>query len=110
MRAPTIENYIKSRNPKESVYEINEIAVTLDKKILKESQTREQAVNHIYSLISSMDTVDDAAVAAYDVKLTEEDLHRITLWLDSCSVFYGVYEKEGGEAQLAGKIVHPTLE
>ncbi len=44
------------------------------------------------------------------VKLSKEDLHRITLWLDSCSIFYGVYEKEGGKAQLEGKIVRPTLE
>ena len=46
----------------------------------------------------------------YDVKLSEEELHRITLWLDCCSVFYGVYEKEGGEAQLLGEVVRPTLE
>ena len=46
----------------------------------------------------------------YDVKLSEEDLHRITLWLDCCSLFYGVYEKEGGEAQLRGEIVKPTLQ
>ncbi|MBN1816863.1 MAG: discoidin domain-containing protein [Sedimentisphaerales bacterium] len=46
----------------------------------------------------------------YDVKLSEEDMHRMTLWLDSCSVFYGVYEEEGGIAQLQGKIVQPTLE
>jgi len=46
----------------------------------------------------------------YDVKLSKEDLHRITLWLDCCSVFYGVYEREGGEAQLRGEIVKPTLE
>ena len=46
----------------------------------------------------------------YDVKLSEEELHRITLWLDCCSIFYGVYEKEGGEAQLRGEIVRPTLE
>jgi hypothetical protein len=45
-----------------------------------------------------------------DVKLSEEDLHRIAVWLDSCSVFYGVYEKEGGEAQLRGEIARPTLE
>ena len=44
------------------------------------------------------------------VKLSAEELHRIALWLDSCSIFYGVYEKEGGEAQLRGEIVHPTLE
>ncbi|MHC4253462.1 MAG: HzsA-related protein, partial [Planctomycetota bacterium] len=44
------------------------------------------------------------------LKLPEEDLHRITLWLDSSSIFYGVYEKEGGEAQLRGEIVKPTLE
>ena len=44
------------------------------------------------------------------VKLTPEDMHRITLWLDSCSIFYGVYEREGGEAQLRGGIVRPTLE
>jgi hypothetical protein len=46
----------------------------------------------------------------YDVKLSKEEMHRITVWLDSCSIFYGVYEKEGGIAQLQGKIVFPTLE
>lgn len=46
----------------------------------------------------------------YDVKLPEEDLHRLTLWLDCCSIFYGVYEKDGGEAQLLGEVVRPTLE
>ncbi|MCH8042631.1 MAG: hypothetical protein IID44_02830 [Planctomycetes bacterium] len=46
----------------------------------------------------------------HDVKLSAEELHRITLWLDLSSVFYGVYEKEGGEAQLRGEVVHPTLE
>jgi hypothetical protein len=46
----------------------------------------------------------------YDVKLSEEEMHRIIVWLDSCSIFYGVYEKEGGIAQLQGKVVYPTLE
>ena len=46
----------------------------------------------------------------YDVKLSEEDFHRIALWLDCCSMFYGVYEKEGGEAQLRGLVAQPTLE
>jgi hypothetical protein len=46
----------------------------------------------------------------YDVELSEEEMHRITVWLDSCSIFYGVYEKEGGIAQLEGKVVYPTLE
>jgi hypothetical protein len=46
----------------------------------------------------------------HDVKLPAEDLHRLSLWLDCCSIFYGVYEKEGGEAQLRGEIVRPTLE
>jgi hypothetical protein len=46
----------------------------------------------------------------YDVKLSAEELHRLTLWLDCASIFYGVYEKEGGEAQLRGEIVRPTLE
>jgi hypothetical protein len=45
-----------------------------------------------------------------DVKLSAEDMHRIALWLDCCSIFYGVYEKEGGLAQLEGKVVRPTLE
>jgi len=44
------------------------------------------------------------------VNLTPDELHRITLWLDCCSVFYGVYERDGGQAQLAGKVVSPTLE
>jgi len=46
----------------------------------------------------------------YDVKLPPEDMHRLTVWLDSCSLFYGVYEKEGGRAQLRGEIAEPTLE
>ena len=46
----------------------------------------------------------------HDVVLPPADLRRITLWLDSCSVFYGVYEKEGGQAQLRGQPAFPTLE
>ncbi|MDD4871665.1 MAG: NPCBM/NEW2 domain-containing protein [Kiritimatiellae bacterium] len=46
----------------------------------------------------------------HDVKLSAEDMHRITLWLDCSSLFYGVFEKEGGEAQLRGEIVKATLE
>ncbi|MFH1718447.1 MAG: hypothetical protein ABIF19_13920 [Planctomycetota bacterium] len=46
----------------------------------------------------------------YGLKLPPEDLHRITVWLDSCSIFYGVYEQQGGEAQLRAEIVRPTLE
>jgi hypothetical protein len=46
----------------------------------------------------------------YDVELTKEEMHRITVWLDSLSNFYGVYEKEAGEAQLRGEIVWPGLE
>ncbi|MFA6564071.1 MAG: hypothetical protein WCV00_19370 [Verrucomicrobiia bacterium] len=46
----------------------------------------------------------------HDVKLSPEELHRIAVWLDSTSPFYGVYEKEGGLAQLRGEIAKPTLE
>jgi hypothetical protein len=46
----------------------------------------------------------------YDVKLSDEDLHRLTLWLDCTSMFYGVYEREPGQAQLRGEIAWPTLE
>ena len=46
----------------------------------------------------------------HDVKLSPEDMHRLVLWLDSVSQFYGVYEKEGGEAQLKGLEAKPTLE
>jgi hypothetical protein len=42
--------------------------------------------------------------------LSPEDLHRLTLWLDLSSMFYGVYERERGEAQLRGEIAWPTLE
>ena len=31
----------------------------------------------------------------YGVKLSAEELHRLTLWLDCSSMFYGVYECEG---------------
>jgi hypothetical protein len=46
----------------------------------------------------------------HDLKLSAEDMHRITLWLDCCSLFYGVYEKDGGEAQFRGEVAQPTLE
>ena len=46
----------------------------------------------------------------HEVKLTDEEMHRITLWLDSVSQFYGVYEKDGGEAQLRGEVPKPSLE
>ena len=43
-------------------------------------------------------------------KLSAEDFHRLTLWLDSVSMFYGVFEKEGGQVQLTGGVAKPTLE
>ena len=43
----------------------------------------------------------------YKVKLPAEDLHRITLWLDANSVFYGAYRNL--EAQSAGELVKPEL-
>lgn len=43
-----------------------------------------------------------------NVKLTDEEMRRITLWLDSNSDFYGTYEDT--DAQLRGEIVHPVIE
>jgi hypothetical protein len=45
----------------------------------------------------------------HGVKLTREELHRFSVWLDACSPFYGVYEKEGGDAQFRGGIARPSL-
>jgi hypothetical protein len=45
----------------------------------------------------------------YEVALSDEELHRIIVWLDSYSPFYGVYEPEGGQTQLNGGIAVPTL-
>ncbi|MBM3860812.1 MAG: hypothetical protein FJ395_14330 [Verrucomicrobia bacterium] len=45
----------------------------------------------------------------HDVKLSPEDFHRLTLWQDTVSMFYGVFEKEPGEAQLRGEIAQGTL-
>ena len=44
----------------------------------------------------------------YDVKLSKDDMRRITLWLDSNSDFFGSYENCKAQAQ--GEIVQPTLE
>jgi hypothetical protein len=44
----------------------------------------------------------------YGVKLSEEDFHRLTLWLDCNSEFYGSYENT--VAQAKGQIVMPTLD
>jgi hypothetical protein len=44
----------------------------------------------------------------YGVKLSKEDFHRLTLWLDCNSEFYGSYENT--LAQAKGRIVWPTLD
>jgi hypothetical protein len=44
----------------------------------------------------------------YDVKLPPEDLHRLTLWLDTGANFFGAYHDF--EAQARGEIVKPNLE
>ena len=46
----------------------------------------------------------------HDVKLTPDEMARIITWLDSVCQFYGVYEKDGGESQLAGGHATPTLQ
>ena len=43
----------------------------------------------------------------YDVALPAEDLHRITLWLDCNSVFYGAYHETVKQAR--GETIAPTL-
>ena len=44
----------------------------------------------------------------YGVKLPHEDFHRLTLWLDCNSEFYGAYHSI--EAQARGEIVYPSLD
>jgi hypothetical protein len=44
----------------------------------------------------------------YGVKLSDEDFHRLTLWLDCNSEFYGSYENT--VAQAKGQVVLPTLD
>jgi len=43
-----------------------------------------------------------------NVKLTPEEMHRLALWLDCNSDFYGTYENI--EEQKRGKVIHPILE
>ena len=44
----------------------------------------------------------------YGVKLSDDDLHRVVLWLDCNSEFLGAYED--AVAQARGEVVHPSLE
>lgn len=44
----------------------------------------------------------------HGVKLSDEDFHRITLWLDCNSEFLGAYEN--ADAQARGEVVYPSLE
>jgi len=44
----------------------------------------------------------------HDLKLSKEDLHRITLWLDCNSDFFGAYKNTLAQAE--GKVVTPELE
>ena len=43
-----------------------------------------------------------------NVKLTPEEMHRITLWLDCNSNFYGAYLNT--DLQAKGQVVQPTIE
>lgn len=43
----------------------------------------------------------------YDVKLTPDELHRLTLWLDANSDFFGAYENTAAQAR--GELVRPKL-
>jgi hypothetical protein len=43
----------------------------------------------------------------YGVKMSDEDFHRVTLWLDCNSEFFGSYENT--RAQALGEVVWPTL-
>jgi hypothetical protein len=52
--------------------------------------------------------MDYLAPEHYGVKLSAEDFHRMTLWLDCNSEFYGSYENI--EAQARGKVVRPTMD
>ena len=44
----------------------------------------------------------------YGVKLSDEDFHRVTLWLDCNSEFFGAYEDQ--QAQARGEVVRPSLQ
>lgn len=44
----------------------------------------------------------------HDVKLTPQELHRLIVWLDSNSDFYGAYEDT--DAQSRGQVVRPRIE
>ena len=46
----------------------------------------------------------------HDVKLSADEMRRITLWLDSMSQFYGVYDSEGQQKELRGEYAKPPLE
>ena len=43
----------------------------------------------------------------HDVKLSDEDFHRLALWLDCCSMFYGVFEKEAARRNCAAASPNP---
>ena len=44
----------------------------------------------------------------YGLKLSDEDFHRVTLWLDCNSEFLGAYEDQ--QAQARGEVVRPSLQ
>ena len=46
----------------------------------------------------------------HGVNLDSAEMARLVIWLDSVCQFYGVYEKDGGEAQLAGGTAAPSLQ
>ncbi|MBR4753373.1 MAG: hypothetical protein IK077_16620, partial [Thermoguttaceae bacterium] len=46
----------------------------------------------------------------YDVKLNDEEMRALALWMDNNCDFFGAYELDTLQAQRHGEIVKPTLE
>ena len=77
-------------------------------------QDLDQQTDKLLAAAKSNGFSDDDIIKIEDIesgiKLSEEERHRIALWLDMLSPFFSVYEPEQQNKQLQGEKVYPTLE
>ena len=98
-----VSKYPHDRNWPSSYRNLREYAFFWDHPVFTTPRTTPGKFGAIQSRLYNM-----LKKGHHDVKLNNEQMHRITLWLDSNSDFYGSYDNT--EQQAAGKVVPPTME
>ena len=98
-----VSKYPHDRNWTSSYRNLREYAFFWDNRVFTSPRTMPGKFGAMESKLYKM-----LKKGHHGVKLSDEQMHRLVLWLDSNSDFYGSYENT--ERQAAGEVVLPTME